>query len=236
MIELEDVEKKSISLVKFALQKSCIPAKRYSVQIGEAFHSMEGTWVLHVQKKGLWRVGYYKGNAIELVSEHEHYRDAIKRFYSMLLGSEPVIDRAKLLSLISGGLHADHKSEILGEDAWSSSEIQWHELVRGLDAVERTHCIHTVSALKELLEEKKKLECVYFGSERDLNRQDMRKCLVKLKDGGWKTCYRERGKVTRISLFKSLNDASTWFYCWCVNEPSPWTFREEWEAETGQAF
>lgn len=75
----------------------------------------------------------------------------------------------------------------------------------------------------------------YFISEssNDVNfgLLDDRKCLIKRADGKWVCFYQERGKKKYVAEFDNSRQAAMYFFVWIVGGPTPWDFREQWEAE-----
>ena len=95
----------------------------------------------------------------------------------------------------------------------------------------------TLSLLRYALGRKGVSKMAYFiGVDGDENRQNDVLCLLKSPSGVWTVLYTERGIVSQKVSHPSLRDAATDFYWKLTRKDTPWDFRSEWEASTGQSL
>jgi hypothetical protein len=72
-----------------------------------------------------------------------------------------------------------------------------------------------------------------LGDERKV---DDRLCLLAGPTGDWTILYTERGSQSEKTVHQEARSAINDFFYRLVRQKDPWSFREAWEADTGQAF
>ncbi|WP_460252968.1 hypothetical protein [Acidiphilium sp. MT5] len=80
-------------------------------------------------------------------------------------------------------------------------------------------------------------ENAYFiGQEGQEKTQYDKLCLLKMKAGSWVVLFIERGNVSQRVEHPSIRDGIQDLFWKLYRKDTPWDFREDWEAETGQSL